>query len=630
MSRLRNPFRMRASEKIESEANFLYMYSPSILDSLLENHQQSKLWDNITYIHSSPGGGKTSLLRIFEPSVLNALYFSQTHYKDIYSILKKIDVFDDNRINVLGVYLLCSRSFEILEDMNVSDVQKRRLFNSLLNSRLIISVLKSILIFKNKKFPEDLSEIHFSFQDMNNYFQGLKTPCSGDELYSWAAKSEERIFSALDSLIPISEKAIPGHNELFSFFTMNPENFKIKGEDICLRFLFMLDDAHKLTYDQRKTIKEELIEKRGCFTLWIAERIEVLEPRYALDHKNIPERDYQNINIEDFFREKDPKSSKFATLLSSVAEKRASLSSDNLNTFQDHLTIVLNEEKYKANFIKAIEDSKVFFKKIQTQMDKFNYWIDFVNSQKGGYEEIAILMKQTEILINRNLKKQQLSLDFDMDEGELLTQIGGELKTAAIYFISQKYGIPFYYGFSNLVRLSSYNIEQFLSFSSELFERMLSNKLLGNNISLGIEEQDKVIRDIVFNRWKGLSSSIPYSSQVIKFLNKLGQLCQEESNKPNAPYAPGVTGFAIRDNDPNLFGNNEIWYESSIMEPLVNILTTCVSFNILEARKTNQGSKGQIWTVYYLNRWLCVHFNLPLSYGGWRPKSPQETLKWIK
>lgn len=55
MSRLRNPFRLRASEKIESDVSFLRLYSPIVLDALCEKHKDGKLWNNVMYIHSSPG-----------------------------------------------------------------------------------------------------------------------------------------------------------------------------------------------------------------------------------------------------------------------------------------------------------------------------------------------------------------------------------------------------------------------------------------------------------------------------------------------------------------------------------------------------------------------------------------------
>lgn len=625
MNRLRNPFRMRASEKIISDANFLGIYSPSIIDLLIESYNESKLWDNVTYIHSSPGGGKTSLLRLFEPSVLNSLHSSQSHYKDLYSNLKKLNIFE-NKVSILGIYLLCSRSFEILEDINVQEPQKKRLFFSLLNSRVILATLKNILILKGRKFPDNLKDISFKYDDLNNYFSGLRLPCNGEELYNWAASFEEKIFSALDSLIPVKESSIPGHNELFSFFTMSPESLTLGEEPVCERFLFMLDDAHVLTYKQRNFIREAVIEKRGAFTLWIAERIEALEPVVTLNQRNIRNRDFHIINLEDFYRGKD---SKVSTLFSNISEKRALLSLDNLSSFQDHLSIVLNENKYKDQFQRSIDDTIEYFELIKGTTTKFDFWIDYVAKQNDTLENIAVLYKQIEILIQRSLNKQQLTLDFWLPLEELENQLGGEIKSAAIYFICKNYKIPYYYGFSNLVKISSCNIEQFLSFSSELFERMLSNNLLGNSIDLTAEDQDKIISDVALQKWKSLSNNIPYSQLVLKFLKKLGSFCKEETDKKNAPYAPGVNGFAIRENSKGLFGTLN-WYESESFDPLVNVISTCVAFNLLEVKPTNQGQKGQLWNVYYLNRWLCVYFQLPLTYGNWRPKAATELQKWLR
>jgi len=624
-SRLRNPFRMRASEKIVSDSSFLGIYSPSILDQLVENDQNSKLWNNVTYIHSSPGGGKTSLLRIFEPTILNSLFSSQSHYKDIFTKLKTLNVFDENEVKVIGIYLLCSRSFEMLEDINIEPIQKKRLFYSLLNSRVILATLKNILTLKNKKFPDDLKSISFDYNDNNKYIHGLNTPCTGVELYSWAANFEEKIFTALDSLTPINNSIIPGHNELFAFSLMNPDNFQIDDKPICERFIFMLDDAHVLTKKQRSAIKDELIEKRGNFTLWISERIEVLDLADVLNERNIKDRDFQIINLEDFYRNKEAKTS---LLFSTIADKRAMLS-DSLNSFQDNLSTALNEEKYKDEFIKSINDTEVYFNYIQSVTSRFDYWIKYGLSQNSSREEKAILLKQIQILISRHLKKQQLTLDFGVSIEELTTQLGGEIKTTAIYFVYTNYKIPYYYGFSNLAKISSCNIEQFLSFSSELFERMLSNYLLGNIVTLTAEEQEKIIQEVTINKWKSLSSSIPYSKIVIKFLINLGALCKDETNQINAPYAPGVNGFGVKEGSKGLFKMTN-WYEDENIEPLVNVITTCVAFNLLEVRTVIQGIKGQTWKVYYLNKWLCVYFRLPLSYGNWRPKSPSELFKWLK
>jgi hypothetical protein len=616
MNKLRNPFRMRASEKIESNANFLRIYSPLSLDVLLQPHKESRLWEYVTYIHSSPGGGKTSLLRIFEPSVLNTIFNSNSSYIEIFQKLKNLDVISE-QVNVLGIYLLCSRTFQLLEDINLQPMHRNRLFFSLLNSRLILTTLKNILVLRGKRFPEGLNDISFNYQDIQNNFKGLKFPCTGKDLYNWAATYEENIFTALDSLIPIKETVIPGHSGLFAFSAMHPKNFTIDGGNpICEKFLFMLDDAHKLSPKQRDSIKSGLIENRGLFTLFIAERVEALEVASNIDHINIKERDFQSINLENFLRT----GKKLESLLSSVGEKRAELSSDNVSTFKGNLSDVLNEEKYKNQYIRSSNDSLAFFLKVNSSVSRFKEWFEYAKSlqSKYSYKEYAIYLKQIEIIVYRNLRTPQF--DFSLSLEELMVKIDS-VKKPAEYFICRDYSIPYYYDFNNIVKISSYNIEQFLAFSSHLFERILSNNLLGNITLLTPEEQEGIILDIVKKRWEDMHNGIPYSAIVVNFLKKTGEFCYQESKQPNAPYNAGVNGFGISD---------YVWYNNGKYESLTNVISTCVAFNLLEVRPTPQGAKGQLWNVYYLNRWLCVYFNLPLDYGNWRPKKPVELMKWLK
>ncbi len=66
----RNPFRLRTSENIESDATFLRLFEPGLLDVL----PSEGLWDQVQVIRSAPGGGKTSLLRLFTPQSLLALH----------------------------------------------------------------------------------------------------------------------------------------------------------------------------------------------------------------------------------------------------------------------------------------------------------------------------------------------------------------------------------------------------------------------------------------------------------------------------------------------------------------------------------------------------------------------------
>ena len=625
-NKLRNPFKTKASEKIESVVSFLKLFSPLVLDSLSDKYLEGKLWDNVVFIHSSPGAGKTSLIRLFEPTSLSALLNNKSaaDYKELFNALKKINAISEDRIQILGITLTCNRKYGVLEDLNISPGQKTRFFFSLLNSRLILAALRAMCIRYQMKFPEDLREIEFNYNNADNFFVGINTPCSGVELFQWASNIENNIYLAIDSFIP-SQHSIVGHDELFSLLVLRPDNFTIKGQVVCDKFLFMLDDAHTLPRKQRDFLKRYVIEKRGNFSLWVSERLEALDSVENLG--SFITRDYDEINLENFWRKN---SSKFEKILRSISDKRAAVSTEDVNSFYEYLDSNLNEEKYKFNLLRAIEETTININNIVSYTDKFDEWVKYLESYQGSYYERALLLKMIEILIYRNIGKSQLSFDFALTQEELENKLASDIAAAAAIFLSNSAKIPYYFGFSSLVKLSSSNIEQFLSFSGHLFEEMISSKISGNEIRVNEETQEKIIKNIVNQKWKELGTIIPYSVQVKNFLMALGDFSYKETFKPNAPYSPGVNGFAIKTNSAKLIDDELDWTLNPIYEPLVNVISTCVAYNLLEVHTTNQGKKGQLWDVYYLNRWLCVKFNLPLSYGGWRHKSVDELTKWIK
>lgn len=626
MSRLRNPFRLRASEKIESNASFLKLYNPAILESIIEKHREGKLWDNVLYIHSSPGAGKTSLLRVFEPDTLNALINSRTarENKTLFQILESLDVISNNSIHVLGVTLVCTRNYEILEELDVSNAQKLRYFFSLLNSRIVLATLRAIveLINSNSPFSDILDRVTYNYDNRDNFFTDLSLPCTGTELYKWASNIEKKVYQAIDSFLPVEEIRPQGHDELFSVSILKPEKFLYDGEVVFRKILFMLDDTHKLSSIQRTALKKYLIEKRGNFSIWVSERLEALEPQDNL--RSYEGRDYEELNLERFWSERP---SRFESVLASIADKRAAISTEEVNSFREHLDNDLEEEHYKSNLANSIKESKDKIKKIAAATNKFDEWIKYVETVNGSELEIATLYKKLEILIHRSLGKPQLAFDFPLTDEEFREKLKPDLEISSKLFLSQPSKLPYYFGFNSLVKLSSNNIEQFLSFSADLFEQMLSNRLLGYKVSLETSEQEKTLRRVAEGKWNELAKILPYSTSVLNFLTKLGESCKSDTYKPNAPYALGVTGFALKAKS-DMFNKDNAWYTFELYAPLVNVLTTCIAFNLLEMKEVTQGEKGNKNEVYYLNRWLCIKFNLPFAYGGWRHKSTDELLKW--
>jgi hypothetical protein len=625
MSRLRNPFVMRNSEKIESSVEFIRLYDINILDALSQKYNEGKLWDNLVYVHSSPGGGKSSLLRVFEPLTLRALKGNRSNYKQFFTRLEQLDVLTADKVKLLGVSLQCTRNYEMLEELDVSNAHKVRYFFSLLNARIIIATLRSLSQLTNVPFPEGLDKIIYTYKGESNYFL-QEIPTNGKELYDWASTVERLIYKTIDSFIPDTE-GIPGHDELFAFAILQPECFAINNEQIFDRTLFMLDDTHKLTYTQRKKLETYIRERRGNFSVWISERLEALAPKENLGTTH--ERDYIEINLESHWHER-PRL--FKESLLKIANARANLSTDGLSTFSDYIESSIDEEQFKEDFLGVVRSTHERLKKLTSYTQKYDEWVDYLclKQKDSSPMDLALLYKKVEIIVNRLINKDQLSLDFPLSVDELQAKLNtSDVIPAAKLFVSNESNIPFYHGFNTLVDLSSHNFEQFLSFSSDLFEEMLANKLVGTQVSLSSIRQEKIIERVVEKKWDDLPKQIPYAKDVIKFLSAFGEYAKKQTYKDNAPYGAGVNGFTIKESTSGkLFVENK-WYENEIYEPLINVISTCISYNLLEVRKTKQGEKDREWGVYYLNRWLCVKFGLPLSFGGFRHKNADELTKWI-
>lgn len=625
--RTRNPFKIRRSEKIESDTTFLRIYSPIILEDLVEKHKEEKLWNDFLFIRSSPGAGKTSLLRIFEPDTLVTLFNSKSSsgVKDLREYLRKIDVIDNEKIKLLGVCLHCNRNYEILEDLPVDELKKKRFFFALLNARIILTALRGILTIKRLTFPADLNKIRFD-TNVPTPISELSFPCTGDQLYAWAANIEKLVYKALDSFQPIDQIQPKGHNELFTLSFLSKTSIIVNQEVFSERILFMFDDAHKLSVNQRSFLIKYIIEQRYNFSIWVAERLEALTSKENLRSRQ--DRDYNELDLEEIWQSKE---TKFKTIVANIAFRRAAISTEDVPGFEENLESAVNEEMFKTSFIESYNKALQRLTHLGEHTPKFNGWIKYLTNLDASELEKAILSRGSEIIAHRNLSSQQITLDVELPVAVLQDGINTSIENAAEYFIANEVKVPFYYSFERIVQASSFNIDQFLHFAGELYEGMLSNRVARRSTLLSTEEQHKILKRVANENWHELERLIPFSDMVKKFLQRFYEFAQKESTRPSFPYPPGVTGFALKDPISLKLIEEEHWLENALFEPLMNVLATCISFNLIEKRVVSQGKKGsEPTTVFYLNRWLCVRYNLPLGYGGWRSLKPEEVLRWIK
>lgn len=622
----RNPFRLRASEHIESDETFVRLFSPEVLDML----NAERIWERPQVIRSAPGGGKTSLLRLFTPSSLRTIHALRTreYTKDLFRSLTALGAMNESGPLVAGVFLGCGHSFATLEDLDLDDGRKRRLFLSLLNARIILATLRGILDLRQKD-ASALSSISIESGNLAPNSLGAINESTGTGLFDWAQSIERTICEALDSFLPLSESRLPGQDSLVALSMLGTSKILFDGSPIAQRILIMLDDIHLLTPKQREWLLNAVLSLRSSVSVWLAERLEALTVDELLSPGSPQGRDYSEVvTIESYWRDRV---SKFEKMVSSVADRRTQDARDvEIGRFADCLQDTLDGDEWNATHDSGIHVVAARVKERISGHPKFAAWISERETAAGTPREKLLGWRTLEILVERKLRKAQQTLNFiEYDASELAHKDSSDVRAAAELFVAREFELPYYYGLSRLACLASSNIEQFLWLSGDIFEECVSAALLRKASHLTPKSQERILRKSIKAVWKELPQRVRYGTQVMRLLESIGELAQWETEKPNAPYSPGVTGVAISMSERETLKAALQKGSDRQVVLLGEVIASCIAHNLLEI-KLNQKCKGQYWMVMYLNRMLCVHFGLPLQYGGWREKRLTDLQGWLR
>lgn len=610
----KNPFAFRASERIESDEMFLELFSSEPLSHLETQNDKDVLWGTMTYILSSPGAGKTTLLRLFSPTVLQKIV-EKFDKNDTYKRLKKLGVKDGDSIHKCGVYLQMGRDYEFLEDDDLFEsVEQKRIFLSLLNARIVLQTLKACKELAKISYNE-LSKIVYSPEEPVVEFGDFKPEYNGQELLNWAAEQERRICEFLDSFI-VPEGGIKGNNSLFALSAMNAKWFTFNGKPLCDQFIFQIDDGHKLSDRQKKIIQKEVAEKRVRATVWIAERLETLSTEDILQDNDIKGRDFQIIKLGTLTDRQ------FNSMTRAIATQRSEYSSDGIGLFTSLAA------SSKLNYKALYNDASSKYLKQLSELPNYN-----------SYQECAAMLEQEEPY-ERAVRSRAMLMHaarqtdvgnmrlFGYEPTELDSLLEPLYPLAVDLLPGENKRLPQYYGPQTLIALASSNIEQFLDLASEIYDMLLAKKIMdSSNFELTAEEQDQVIRKFSETRMNEVKRH-HRGNKIYDFLMHLVKFCEKETFTPSYSYRT-VSGFAVKEENSGRFSKDGFWFQDSRNTELAEILRDCLAFNFLEKEYIPQGKKGQMWTVYYMNNWLCAYARLPLRRGGWRKLSLNQLDKWL-
>lgn len=217
---------------------------------------------------------------------------------------------------------------------------------------------------------------------------------------------------------------------------------------------------------------------------------------------------------------------------------------------------------------------------------------------------------------------------FPYEQDELNSLLSDTLK-ATEEILPVELGLPSYYGEKALINVSNVNVEQFLDFSSALFSRITAKKITSpSDYSLTAKEQDEVIKDKAADFFARIEK-MPRGDEMKVFLMRMMDYCKKQTFTDSFSYRT-VSGFAVNDDFGTHRQNKNIpWHKDPDNKQLIELLRTCVAYNLLMIKPDEQGKKGQIWSVFYLNRALCVYAGIPLNYGGWRKLKVDQIKSWL-
>lgn len=633
MKESRNPFRLRASEYIESDNTFIRLFSPEVLDAL----PTEQTWSKVHFLRSAEGGGKTSLLRLLNPSVLNALYIARQRdeYKELYQKLYSLGAVGDEGPRVLGISLSCERSYAALEDMQLDPARKERLFFSLLNARVLLATLRGAMTFKKLDYPADLPKLKIKVSSSRQFPSEWFRFSDGKHIYDWATQLEEQVCEAIDSFGPTKTDSLAASEDLISLLLITPETITIENKPIAQSVLLMLDDVQKLTRKQRERLLQAVIEIRSPAGVWVAERFEALGTDEMLSSGARRGRESGAvIPLENYWR---TNFNKFERFVSDVADRRARDAADvEISTFGANLQSSLDGAEWQDKHALALEtvSNRVrelvdrHAQKSLTAKNQFNDWLKEAENFGGTVRERSVAWRGLEILIERERKRNQRNL---FDEPMAITLLreknDSAVKASAQLFLAQEFDLPYYFGQTMLSRLASANVEQFLWLAGDQFEEIIAASLRKKNADLTPARQETLLKAAADMLWDDIPKRIQNGRELRNFLEAVGRFSNWMTYQPTAPNDIGVNGIAISMQDRRVLMERNSILVGVSYDALAKIIATALAYNLLEPQ-LDYNVKNKKWLVLNLNRLLCVRFKLPLHYGKFKEKKLDELDRW--
>lgn len=619
---MRNPFRIRASQRSVSDDDFVRLFGAGALDLM---QSVGDPWGGLVFLRSAPGGGKTTFLRLLTPKPLkltDQLADANQQVKATRDALREAGAIGTAGPQLLGTMVVFTTEYKELAAFDRGNA----LFRELLNSRIVVATLRAVLERSERQFPDELDRIRFEWEPESD--ATIPAKANGLELFEWASGIERGFYNRMDELgtpAPVQggHARLDGLNWFAHARIIDPHGV------LDVKRVLLMDELQTLAASQRNGLIEFVTNAREQCGVWIAERLEALTHRDLLSEGALKERDYEGI-IQLEQRWSGPKAKPYGRFVESIANLRAA-KADGFEGREFFPLIAESDDvaDWDERFNAKSAEIEATIIKANGTGNRYDGWLQAARDKGGTALERAIRWRLTEILVGRDANRAQSTFDFDsLTEEEFDKRGGSGIDRAAEHFLRTEIEAPIYFGREVLSAVSSFNVDQYLEVAGALFEEISAKIRFHRDqpVPLSTTRQDALIKGVARDRWDGLVRRLPRGLEARRLLEAIGEFCRQQTFRPNAPYAPGVTGIAITMEDRRLLIDSPD-EEIKHLLGLRDVMTSLVAHNLLVPKLDHQNN-NRSYVVFNLNRLLCVQFGLPLGYGGWRAKSLKELLNW--
>ncbi|MER8955940.1 hypothetical protein NKH98_25115 [Mesorhizobium sp. M0833] len=619
---MRNPFRISASQRATTDEEFVRLFGAGAID-LLQNVGDP--WGSVVFMRSAPGGGKTTFLRLLTPrplGLVNSLANGSSTVKATHEALREVGAIGIHGPELLGTMVEFTSEFRELAAFDRGNA----LFRELVNSRIVIATMRAVLEWLGRPFPRDLEQISFDWEPESG--STIPATATGSELFDWASQIETDFYGRMD-VLGEPQPVKGGHARLDGLKWFANSRISSPLGPVEVRRVLLFDELQTLSANQRRSLLDFVTGARAKCGIWIAERLETLTHKDLLSEGALENRDYNGV-IQLERQWSDRRGAVYARFVENIAKLRAA-KADNFGD-RDMFALIADGDDltvWATKFEQACVDIETRILAKMGQTPRYDVWLDTARKNNGSAVERAIQWRMTEVLVARDRRNEQPTFDFiSLSTEEFDKRQSSGLARAAEHFVRTEIGAPIYFGRDAIADVSSFNVEQYLAVSGELFEEISAKIQFLRDVPmpLSAERQHNIITGIAKARWNDLTRRLPLGRDAKTLLEGICSFCHAQTFRETAPYMPGVTGIGITMQDRETLidtPDDQIKH----LRGLRDVVTSLVAHNLLVPR-LDHSNKNKKFVVFYLNRLLCVQFGLPLGYGGWREKKIKDLITW--